>query len=1060
MSGKIFWNYRQGIGGLRWLDTLGPNNQNDTAVPAGVKVVGAYLSDEAVAAIKKYAEDNKDSLFGGNSLRSGAWSIKNEKDLQAWIQEQIAKDPSWIAEKVVTETNGNGEYKIQFNGTWGRKNGRPSQVPADLQGKVADSPTNGTWPDGPLKKDAKHVNFDFFYVGLAEDPGEIAINEPFRGNYWLGIMNQFDPTQSTGMNNEFDPRAFAFSKLAVTPGSAGARIFDFNFALYPDHLRFDVVDYNTTDNFAVPGDEVTTETSGLAWNPGYGQATYEIVWTDDAGNQIGEPCTGLQPDGVGKLPECKLKVPADLERNTTFTASLYNVDKDGNKYLLNADSFTAQVNTAAELEGSYKETFTQPGEEVKSEAPTFDKTSTKDKVETDKAPTGTSFAIDNKTLPEGWTATVDPETGVVTATSPADAAEGTTVSIPVIVTYPDKTMDVIQAKFTVGEPPVEAPTVNAGEDQTVVEHKDIKPIKPEVENLPEGGSIDVTVPENVDGLKVDETTGEVTGAPSITDWGKDEETRDVEIKVEVKDENGKVVATDTVTVTVQRDTDKDGTPDITDTDDDNDGFTDEQEKEAGTDPKDPDSKPQTPTESTADKLNPGTGTASGNPGDKAPVEQSGDKIPAGSTVVKDPAKDVTGTDADGKPVETVPDFSVEADKDGNITIDIPEDATPGDYTVPVEVTYPDGSKDNFDIKVSVTDPSSDAGKYDPAYDATDVKIGEKAQTNNPLAGTDAKLADKDAAVLDKAAVDKAKDWTFTTDADGVISAQAPTMEQLAEQFKGIQPSGDKLTVADVEKALADVAKPSIPVTITYADGSHEIAGADFVLKGKDGKDILDPNGDADGDGVTNKDEIEGGSNPFDENDKPAAPSEKPNWDNGTAKPGEETTLPNTGGAVEDGTKVDVEGPGKAEIDEDGNLVVTPNEDAKPGDKITVTVTDKDGNEIDKVEITVEDPNSAEKPNWDNGTAKPGEETTLPNTGGAVEDGTKVDVEGPGKAEIDEDGNLVVTPNEDAKPGDKITVTVTDKDDNEIDKVEITITEPGNGGSSDGKVDLGKCIPAA
>ena len=49
---------------------------------------------------------------------------------------------------------------------------------------------------------------------------------------------------------------------------------------------------------------------------------------------------------------------------------------------------------------------------------------------------------------------------------------------------------------------------------------------------------------------------------------------------------------ETFVITVQRDTDGDGEPDITDTDDDGDGFTDIEEEEKGTDPKDPNSVPQ------------------------------------------------------------------------------------------------------------------------------------------------------------------------------------------------------------------------------------------------------------------------------------------------------------------------------------------------------------------------------------------------------------------------------------------------------------------------------------
>ncbi|WP_210401384.1 YPDG domain-containing protein, partial [Corynebacterium sp. HMSC034E11] len=74
-------------------------------------------------------------------------------------------------------------------------------------------------------------------------------------------------------------------------------------------------------------------------------------------------------------------------------------------------------------------------------------------------------------------------------------------------------------------------------------------------------------------------------------------------------------------------------------------------------------------------------------------------------------------DKDGK--ETTPPEGTKFDKgegapegvtvneDGSITVKVPEDANPGDkITVPVEVTYPDGSKDNVDVTVTVDKPDA------------------------------------------------------------------------------------------------------------------------------------------------------------------------------------------------------------------------------------------------------------------------------------------------------------------------------------------------------------------
>ncbi|MDL0401958.1 putative Ig domain-containing protein, partial [Corynebacterium lehmanniae] len=204
---------------------------------------------------------------------------------------------------------------------------------------------------------------------------------------------------------------------------------------------------------------------------------------------------------------------------------------------------------------------------------------------------------------------------------------------------------------------------------TVVEGQETDPFDT-ANNVPEGGKVSV---DNLPGgLTVDPETGKVTGTPeNLDDWGKDEEERDVTVTVTITDADGNEVAKEDKVITVQRDTDGDGIPDVTDEDDDNDGFTDEQEKEAGTDPKDPNSKPsegggvKDTTPPTVDAIKPGDKTISG----------TGDR----------PNEDIIVNLPDGTKVET------ETDKNGKWTIEVPAgvELKPGDK---VTVSDGDGNK--------------------------------------------------------------------------------------------------------------------------------------------------------------------------------------------------------------------------------------------------------------------------------------------------------------------------------------------------------------------------------
>ncbi|MFR9853913.1 hypothetical protein ACL1IW_04345 [Corynebacterium striatum] len=192
-----------------------------------------------------------------------------------------------------------------------------------------------------------------------------------------------------------------------------------------------------------------------------------------------------------------------------------------------------------------------------------------------------------------------------------------------------------------------------------------------------------------------------------------------------------------------------------------------------------------------------------------------------------------------------------------------------------------------------------------------------------------------------------------TDDDGVKDGQ--------EILDGTDPNNsdtdyDGLIDGDEKAKGTDPKKPD-----TDGDGikdGDEVSGNNGN-KDWDSDGELDPTNptkrDSDNDGVDDKTEIEKGTNPNDPNSKPNDPdtTKAPDWDDkATTTPGKKVELPNNGGAVQDGTTVEVKGPGKAEIGERGQLVVTPSDDAKPGDTITVTVKAKDGKVVDTVTVTV------------------------------------------------------------------------------------------------------------
>ena len=257
----------------------------------------------------------------------------------------------------------------------------------------------------------------------------------------------------------------------------------------------------------------------------------------------------------------------------------------------------------------------------------------------------------------------------------------------------------------------------------VREKAEVPPVTVVTTNKP-GATITTTTPP-VNGLSVN-GNGELTGTPTVDNWDKDEEERQINIPVKItKEKDGKTgkeieEIPVKVPVTILRDTDGDGTPDKEDADDDNDGIPDEEEKKNGTDPKAPTT--QTPSIGITRKEN----------GDAivTPTKPGGGTYPPGTTVTipgndNTPIEVTIGNDGSG----TVPNDKLpKTDKPGTGVVTEPNKAP----SKPVEVTTPARKPSTIELEqdpktgdVTVTPKKPDGTTYPPG---TTVEIPGKNGT--------------------------------------------------------------------------------------------------------------------------------------------------------------------------------------------------------------------------------------------------------------------------------------------------------------------------------------------
>ena len=352
----------------------------------------------------------------------------------------------------------------------------------------------------------------------------------------------------------------------------------------------------------------------------------------------------------------------------------------------------------------------------------------------------------------------------------------------------------------------------------------------------------------------------------------------------------------------------------------------------------------------------------------------------------------------------------------------------------VKVTYPDGTFDNVNVPVTVTDVTGPTITAESAtvtknesitpipVTAVDNTGGVGMRDNNPIEVTNLpaglRYANNQITGTPTAGV-----GYYTVTIKAYDKNNRSTTKQIRitvqDQASKYNPTGETLTVPynhnitdDEVKAkvqnfapgtLTVQSKPSTNtsgnvgnavVKVTYPDGSHDTVNVPVVV------------------GRPNKDDY------------------TPKYNDGSGKPGASVDIPVSeanGKTIPAGTTYTSKTPGVVTVDDKGKVTVTIPADKNPGDEVTgkVLVRYPDGSEEEvPVKVTVVNRDKDDyTPKYNDGSGKPGESVEIPvgeANGKTIPSGTTYTSGTPGLITVDDKGKVTVTIPADKNPGDEVT----------------------------------------